>query len=90
MDDSGEARRRREQAYRNLLDRIRDRALRFLQIAPAKEGRRELELMTYKPAVTACEPEICSIEMVIRNDLIIVRCHTCKRGGTWRVPGRVD
>lgn len=84
MDDRDAARRRREQAYRDMLEVIRDRALRFLQMAAAMEGRREIELIARTREVSACDREICSIELLNRNDLIIVRCHTCKRGGSWR------
>ena len=83
MDDR---KHRREQAYRNLLDAIRDRALRFLQVAPAMESRGEIEVVTRSREVTACQPEICSIELVSRGERVIVRCHTCKRGGIWRIP----
>ena len=77
--------RRREKAYYELLDAIRDRALRFLQVAPAMEDRREIEVVARSREVSACRPEICSVEMLTRGDRIIVRCHTCKRGGTWRI-----
>lgn len=85
MDDR---KRRREQAYRDLLHTIRDRALRFLQVAAAMESRGEIEPLTRSREISACQPEICSIELLTRNDLVVVRCHTCKRGGTWRVPER--
>jgi hypothetical protein len=77
--------RRREQAYRDLLESIRDRALRFLQVAPAMEDRREIEVIARSREVSACDPELCSIELGERGDRVIVRCHTCKRGGTWRI-----
>ena len=77
--------RRREQAYRDLLESIRDRALRFLQVAPAMEDRREIEVIARSREVSACDPELCSIELMKRGDRVIVRCHTCKRGGTWRI-----
>ena len=76
--------RRRDQAYCDLLQSIRDRALRFLQVAPAMERRGEIEAVTRSREVSACRPEICSIELLRRGNQIIVRCHTCKRGGTWR------
>jgi hypothetical protein len=85
MDDP---KRRREQAYRDLLHTIRDRALRFLQVAPAMEIRGELEVIARSRDISACQPEICSIELLTKNDLIIVRCHTCKRGGSWRYHGQ--
>ena len=75
---------RRDQAYRDLLQAIRDQALRFLQVAPAMERRGEIEAVAHSREVSACQPEICSIELLRRGDQIIVRCHTCKRGGTWR------
>lgn len=84
MDDREAERRRRGQSYREMLEAIRYRALVFLQVAPAMEGRREIEMIARSPAISACEPDICSIELMTRNDLIIVRCHTCKRGGSWR------
>ena len=87
MDDRNAAKRRKEIAYRNMLDAIRDRALRFLQVAPAMERRGEIEVIARTREVTACKPEICSIELAKRADLIIIRCHTCKRGGSWRAPG---
>ena len=77
--------RRREQAYRDLLESIRDQALRFLQVAPAMEDRREIEVIARSREVSACDPALCSIELVKRGDRVIVRCHTCKRGGTWRI-----
>jgi hypothetical protein len=79
--------RRREQAYRDLLDGIRDQALRFLQVAPAMESRGEIELVTRSREISACQPDICSIERLTRRGLIVVRCHTCKRGGSWRCRG---
>ena len=84
MDERGEARRRRDPKYREMLEAIRDRALRFLQVAPAMEGRREIALIKLMKATSPCDPDICSVELLRRADLIIVRCHTCKRGGTWR------
>ena len=85
MDDPNAAKRRKEIAYRELLEAIRDRALRFLQVAPAKEHRGEIQLLSRTRDISACQPEICSIELENRTDLIRVRCHTCKRGGLWRI-----
>jgi hypothetical protein len=85
MPSVEDRKRRREQAYRDLLESIRDRALRFLQVAPAMEARREIEVIARSRAVSACDPELSSIELVKRDERVIVRCHTCKRGGTWRI-----
>lgn len=86
MDDRNTAKCRNEIAYRALLESIRDRALRFLQVAPAMERRGEIQLLSRTSAISACEPEICSIELATRTDTVTVRCHTCKRGGLWRIP----
>ena len=88
MDDRKAAKRRKEIAYRELLESIRDRALRFLQVAPAMERRGEIQLLNRTRDISACQPEICSIELAAGTDLVRVRCHTCKRGGLWRIPGQ--
>jgi hypothetical protein len=74
----------REQAYRDLLESIRDRALRFLQMAPAMEDRREIEVIALSREV--CDPGLCSIELVERGDRAIVRCHTVSESASLQSP----
>lgn len=48
------------------------------------ESRGELEVIGRSRETMACQTEICSIELLRRGEKIFVRCHTCRRGGTWR------